>query len=174
MTSDPDRRSKALNRQVAWVVAHPASARAMSDARRISTLAMATTFALGLVVHIAGYGIGTRAIPMPDWLPADLASTLVSNLGIVLWTSVILVVFLEILPARTRRRAARSMSLAATALRDEGRAVPRELEDIGDPDDDEAHRTDRTLEAVLERLAAIERHLIDGGGGRPARPGQIE
>ena len=125
MTADPNRRSRSLDKQVAWVAAHPAAARAMSDASRISTLAMATTFALGLLVHLAGYGIGSRSIPMPDWLPADLASTLVSNLGIVLWTSVILVVFLEILPARTRRRAARSMSLAAATLRDQGQTDPQ-------------------------------------------------
>ena len=160
MTADPNRRSRSLDKQVAWVVAHPASARAMSDSSRISTLAMATTFALGLVVHLAGYGIGNRSIPMPDWLPADLASTLVSNLGIVLWTSVILVVFLEILPARTRRRAARSMSLAAETLRDQGRPIPSELMAFVEPGADEtASRRDPTLQAVLERLASIERHL---------------
>ena len=160
MTADPNRRSRSLDKQVAWVVAHPASARAMSDSSRISTLAMATTFALGIVVHLAGYGIGSRSIPIPDWVPADLASTLVSNLGIVLWTSVILVVFLEILPARTRRRAARSMSLAAETLRDQGRPIPSELADLVEPGANQtASPHDPTLEAVLERLASIERHL---------------
>jgi hypothetical protein len=160
MTADRIRRSRSLDKQVAWVVAHPASARAMSDSRRISTLAMATTFVVGLMVHLAGYGIGTRSIPMPDWLPADLASTLVSNLGIVLWTSVILVVFLEILPARTRRRAARSMSLAATTLRDQGKPIPSELMAFVEPVADEAASPrDPTLQAVLERLESIERYL---------------
>jgi hypothetical protein len=99
---------------------------------------------------------------LPEWVPIDLVSTLVANLGIVLWTSVVLVVFLEILPARTRRRATRAMALAAAALRDRGEEVPSELLDAeavaaagaGSPND-------RTLEAVLDRLTSIEHRLAN-------------
>ena len=63
MTADPNRRSRSLDKQVAWVAAHPAAARAMSDASRISTLAMATTFALG--VFVTWPATGSAAAPSP-------------------------------------------------------------------------------------------------------------
>jgi hypothetical protein len=150
------------DRELAWIVAHPDRARAWSESGRISELAMATTLALGLLVHLVGYIVGTGALRLPEWVPIDLVSTLVANLGIVLWTSVVLVVFLEILPARTRRRATRAMALAAAALRDRGEEVPSELLDAeavaaagaGSPND-------RTLEAVLDRLTSIEHRLAN-------------
>jgi hypothetical protein len=162
MATDRDNRSRSLERQLAWVVAHPGSARAWSESGRISALAMATTLALGLVVHLVGYGIGNGAISLPDWAPADLVSTLVSNLGIVLWTSVILVIFLEVLPARTRRRATRSMALAAQTLREQGRPVPSDLAAADEADVVNAPSgRDPTLELMLERLTSIERLLGD-------------
>ena len=88
---------------------------------------MGATLALGLFVHVLGYQIGIGTAPMPDWIPRELAATLVANLGIVLWTSVILVVFLDTLPARARRRAAGSMALAARKLEERGLPVPDEL-----------------------------------------------
>lgn len=155
-----DRRTRALEREVSWVVAHPGRARSWSESGRISAMAMVATLALGLVVHVVGYAVGNHVISLPTWIPADLASTLISNLGIVLWTSVVLVVFLEVLPARARRRATRSMELAATKLRDQGLPVPAELEDLDDPRPPTAHAlSDPTLTAILERLTAIERSL---------------
>lgn len=122
---------------------------------------MVVTLALGLVVHMAGYAIGTEAIDLP-WLPADLVATLVSNLGIVLWTSVVLVVFLDTLPARARRRATQSMALAAKHLEARGLSVPDELagaradlERVGPTEADPA------FAAILERLDAIERRLAE-------------
>jgi hypothetical protein len=163
MTADKDSRSRSLKRQLAWIAAHPGSARAWSASSRISALAMATTLGIGLIVHLVGYGVGTGYVPMPDWVPIDLASTLVSNLGIVLWTSVVLVVFLEVLPARTRSRATRSMALAAQALRDQGLPVPTELADLEEGSTHAAGSdADRTLEAVLERLTSIEQGLAAG------------
>lgn len=149
-------------REIAWIAAHPDRARAWSESSRISTLAMATTLALGLAVHLVGYMVGTGAIGLPDWAPPDLVATLVSNLGIVLWTSVVLVVFLEILPNRTHRKARRAMARAADVLRDRGEAVPAELLEADEPSatDGEAHR-DRTLEAVLDRLTSIEHRLAN-------------
>jgi hypothetical protein len=161
-TSTREQGSNPRERELAWVVANPGRARAWSESGRISAFAMATTLGLGLVVHVVGYGIGDRTFSLPDWVPTDLASTLVSNLGIVLWTYVVLVVFLEILPARTRRRAARSMALAAQELRERGEPVPAELADAEAMTSD-GGRTDRdrTLDAVLDRLTSIEHRLAN-------------
>jgi hypothetical protein len=155
-------RSGSTERELAWIAAHPDRARAWSESSRISTLAMATTLALGLLVHLVGYLVGAGAIGLPAWAPSDLVATLVSNLGIVLWTSVVLVVFLEVLPNRTHRRARRAMALAAATLRDRGEAVPAELLEADEPSatDDRADR-DRTLEAVLDRLTSIEHRLAN-------------
>jgi hypothetical protein len=157
-----DRRSKALERELAWVSSHPARARAWSESGRISAFAMAVTLALGLVVHVVGFAIGTGAMPLPGGIPTDLAATLVSNLGIVLWTSVVLVVFLDTLPARARRRATRSMVLAAKTLQARGLPVPEELADVAAPGvEPRTTDADPTLRAVLERLTAIERLLAE-------------
>jgi hypothetical protein len=157
-----DHRSRAVEKEVAWVIAHPERARSWAASTRISALAMVVTLALGLLVHIAGYAIGTGAMAGPTWLPADLVATLVSNLGIVLWTSVILVVFLDTLPARARRRATHSMTLAARRLEDRGLPVPDELAgvraDVARAGPTEA---DPTMAAILERLEAIERRLAE-------------
>ena len=123
---------------------------------------MVVTLALGLVVHVVGYAIGTKAVELPPWLPADLVATLVSNLGIVLWTSVVLVVFLDTLPARARRRATHSMALAARQLEDRGLPVPDELADVrADLDRARPTEADPTAAAILERLDAIERRLAE-------------
>jgi hypothetical protein len=157
-----DRRSRALDKEVAWVVAHPARARAWSDSGKITAVAMVATLALGLVIHLAGFTIGSGSVPMPIWLPRDLTATLVSNLGIVLWTSVVLVVFLDTLPSRVQRRAGESMALAARTLDDRGLPVPSELADLPmGPNPIGPRQTDRTLQAVLERLEAIERLLAE-------------
>ena len=154
-----DRRSRTLDKEVEWVLSHPARARAWSESGKISTVAMAGTLAFGLAVHLAGFAIGSGALPAPDWLPVELTAILVSNLGIVLWTSVVLVVFLDTLPTRARRRAARSMARAAQVLEERGLPVPGELIDpttVNPPSDPGSHPT---LLAILERLERIEELL---------------
>jgi hypothetical protein len=152
-----DRRSRALEKEIDWVVSHPAQARAWSQSERISAIAMVVTLALGLLVHVLGFAIGSSAISLPGGIPIELAATLVSNLGIVLWTSVVLVIFLDTLPARARRRARTSMALAAKRLETRGLPLPEALADVTAPGI-APRRTDpdQTLRAVLERLTAIE------------------
>jgi hypothetical protein len=154
-----DRRSRTVDKEVDWVLSHPARARAWSDSGKISAVAMAATLALGLAVHVAGFAIGSGALPAPDWLPVELTATLVSNLGIVLWTSVVLVVFLDTLPARARRRAARSLALAAQALEERGLPVPGELAEPTTINPTSGPDSDGTLQRVLERLERIEELL---------------
>ena len=166
-----DRRSRALEKEVAWVVAHPARARAWSESGKITAVAMIATLALGLVVHVVGFAIGSGSVPLPAWLPVDLAAALVSNLGIVLWTSVVLVFFLDILPARVRRRATTSMALAAKAIEDRGLPLPEELADVAGGMQPRTTEAPPTLEAVLDRLTAIERRMAEneGSGARVTR-----
>ena len=152
-----DHRSRSLEKRVAWVVAHPARARAWGETGRISAMAMGITLALGLAVHVLGFAVGEGWVAIPDLLPIDLTSTLISNLGIVLWTSVVLVVFLDVLPDRARRNAERSMAIAAETLREKGQPVPWQLQDA----DDVGSRHEATLAAVLERLDRIERLIAE-------------
>jgi hypothetical protein len=156
-----DHKSRSLENELAWVVAHPGSARSWAESRRISALSMVTTFVLGLLVHVVGFALGTGGIEVPAGVPADLLATLVSNLGIVLWTSVILVVFLEVLPARARRRATHSMALAASRLREAGLPVPAELADAERGAAGERPDRDPALNSIVERLASIERLLAE-------------
>lgn len=156
------RRSRALGKEVDWVVRHPARARAWSESGKITAVAMAATLALGLVVHVVGFAIGSGSLSPLAWLPRDLAATLVSNLGIVLWTSVVLVIFLDTLPSRAQRRATRSMTLAARELEERGLPVPGELADLATTTErPPAAEREPDLQMVLDRLAAIEKLLAE-------------
>ena len=146
--------------ELAWVAEHPDSARGWADADRILAWSMTVTLVVGLALNLVGYGIGSGAISTPGWLPGDLTSQLVSDLGVILWTSVILVLFIEIIPERSRRRAARYLAGARDALREQGRPIPTELlqVDLAEPG---GSVQAATLEAVLEQVRAIERTLED-------------
>jgi hypothetical protein len=82
---------------------------------------LAFALLLGLVAHIAGWATSSGAGEADDLIA--LVGDLLANLGIALWTSAIIVVFLEVLPAAARRRAHAYASYAAVALAARGVAV---------------------------------------------------
>jgi hypothetical protein len=88
--------------------------------------ALVLVFVLGLAVHVAGYLLISAGTGEPVSLLADLLSTL----GTTLWTGVVLVVFLEVLPEARRRGFSHRLEAYEAALRDQGRLTP----DAGPPD----------------------------------------
>ena len=76
--------------------------------------ALITAFVLGLIAHVGGYVLMATTTGEPLGLIADLLSTL----GTTVWTGVVLVVFVDILPRARRREAARRLATYEAALED--------------------------------------------------------
>jgi hypothetical protein len=115
------------DRELAWIAAHPEAANAWLGRDRLLVVSMCATFVVGFLGHLAGYGLETGRITLPDWLPEDLVGSMLTDLGLVLWTSVFFVLFLEYLPDIAARRAARYGRLAVEDLRERGIAVSQAL-----------------------------------------------
>ena len=99
----------------------------------------------------------SEALRLPSGWPTELIGDLLANLGVVLWTSVILVLFIEVVPNWQQRRAQTWARGALSALRERGGEAAQAVaaEDVVDP-------TDARLDAILARLESIEEALGRG------------
>lgn len=154
MKGDPEYRFS--DGELQWVSRNLDSTLAWARGERVMQLTLVITFALGLVVHLAGYALGAGGIRLPAGWPVELVADLLGNLGIVLWTSVVLVVFLQVIPRRGQRNAERYARAAIEALRARGEDVPAV---IGDADPVQSK-----LDAILARLTAVESAMQRGEG----------
>ena len=75
-------------------------------------------FVIGLAAHVGGYLLRSSATTEPLGLVADLLYAL----GWALWTGVVVVVFVQILPEAKRRQIKRGLDAYEAALRDQARA----------------------------------------------------
>jgi hypothetical protein len=134
-----------------WVAANLDDARGWARGDRIITWTLVVTFLIGLVVYLVGFALGSGSLELPNGWPSDLIADLLANLGVVLWTSVILVLFLEILPNWQQRRAQAWARGALIALRERGdeAALALPAEDMADP-------VAAKLDAILARLGDLE------------------
>jgi hypothetical protein len=143
-----------------WVAQNLDDTQAWARGSAVIWWTLVGTFLLGLAVHVLGFAFATGALDLPAGWPTDLVADLLANLGIALWTSVVLVLFLEIMPDWQRRRAETWARAALAALRDRG-DVPASAAEVEPNDPVEAK-----LDLVLERLTALEARV--GGGQKPA------
>ncbi|HSS36671.1 MAG TPA: hypothetical protein VLR93_10375 [Patescibacteria group bacterium] len=163
---DPEYRPS--DAELSWVAEHQEEAAGWVREDRFLGSALVVTFVVGLAINLLGYGMAKGVIPVL-LLPTDLAAELIGNLGIIMWTSVVVVIFIEVIPERERRRAVRYMAGVRSALRDQGRALP-------DPPDGAVEATagegtasaELQLDRILSRLTAIERTLDERLPGRAA------
>jgi len=107
-------------------------------------LTMALTFVIGLVLYLLSDSIATGAIILPTSWRADLIADVLYNLGSVLWTSVVLVLFLEVIVEYQRRRWQRYLRLVEQALK--GEQSNRSSTD---------EQTDAAASSILGKLDAI-------------------
>jgi hypothetical protein len=134
-----------------WVAANLDDARGWARGDQIITWTLVVTFLIGLAVYLVGFALGRGALGLPDGWPSELVADLLTSLGVVLWTSVILVLFLEILPNWQQRRAQAWARGALAALRERGDEAAQALpaEDLADP-------VEAKLDAILARLGDLE------------------
>lgn len=104
--------------ELAWAAANLPLVRRWVSGQRFLREALIYAFVLGLAAHAGGYMLEAAATGEPVRLLADLLRTL----GTTVWTGVILVVFVQILPETRQRWAARRLAAYEAALREQRRS----------------------------------------------------
>lgn len=121
-------------------------------------LTLAGTLALGVIVYLLGVLIAEGIIGLPEGWGANLLADFLYNLGIALWTSVIIVFFLEVIVEYQQRRWQQYLIAVEQALEQLGEKLPAGEEEAADP-------LAARLEAIQAELAEIKARLAPPGGG---------
>jgi hypothetical protein len=87
---------------LAWMDANVADLRRSVSDDRFLRSSLAVGFVLGVAAHIAGYFLKSSVKAEPLGLVADLLYAL----GFALWTGVVVVIFVQVLPETKRRQIA--------------------------------------------------------------------
>lgn len=115
---------------------------------------MIFTFILGLIIYFVADGISTGLIATPAGLRVNLITDFLHNLGVVLWSSVVLVFFLEVVVEFQKKRWQRYVELIEQVLNEPGHvATPN-------TDDSEADITAQ-LAAIQNRLSNLDQLQAD-------------
>ena len=121
--ADPDQLNE---NEMAWLAAHMPEMRESIRPERILITYLAIALGVGLAAHIGGYLLGQSTTGEP----LGLLSELLGSLGMALWTGVVLVVFVQVLPESKRRSSIRWLSTFEARLRERrpptGGAAPRD------------------------------------------------
>ena len=143
-----------------WVAANLEEAQGWAGGTRTVRWTLVITVVTGLVIHALGFALGTGALMLPAGWPADLLASLLSSLGVALWTSVIIVLFLDVIPSWQRRQAQAwtQGALAVLRERDDEMAATIDAASVSHADPVAAK-----LDTILERLSTLEATLRDHG-----------
>ncbi len=99
-------------RALAWMDEHRTDLSRSLAGRRIQNVSLIMSFVVGLAAHIGGYTLLSSA---PRW-PLGLLADLLHALGWSLWTGVVVVLFVEVIPEAKRQQIEQAMA-AYEALR---------------------------------------------------------
>ncbi len=99
-------------RSLAWMEKHLTELKQADSGQRILYVSLAISFVVGLAAHMGGYVLLLSAPRGPLGLLADLLHAL----GWSLWTGVVVVVFVQVIPEAKRRQIRRAVE-AYEALR---------------------------------------------------------
>jgi hypothetical protein len=105
-------------RALAWMEDHLPEFRQQASGQRPLYWILGIGFVVGLAVHVGGFLLKTSAATEPLLLVADLLYAL----GWALWTSVIVVFFVQIWPEAKRRQLKRWLDAYDAALREKAQA----------------------------------------------------
>ena len=109
--------------ELAWLAGHVSELRQSVSEHRIRDQVLWIGLTIGLVVHVVGYLLKSNATGEPFAVLADLLYTL----GWGLWTGVVVVAMVELIPAAKEKQISRALDAYESALRsrprttDEGR-----------------------------------------------------
>jgi hypothetical protein len=105
-------------RALAWIEAHLPEFREQAAGQRPLYWILGIGFVVGLAAHVGGYVLRSSVTTEPLLLVADLLYAL----GWALWTSVIVVFFVQIWPEAKRRQLKRWLDAYEAARREQTRA----------------------------------------------------
>jgi hypothetical protein len=105
-------------RSLAWMEEHLPELRRSAYGQRLLYQSLGIGFVVGLVAHIGGYLLRSSVTTEPFVLLADLLYAL----GFALWTGVVVVVFVQIVPEVKRRQIKRWLDAYEATLREKARA----------------------------------------------------
>jgi hypothetical protein len=105
-------------RVLAWMAEHLPELRRSVAGQRILYWYLAVAFVVGLATHVGAYALRSWATTEPLGLVADLLYAL----GYALWTGVVVVLIVEVVPEAKRRQVVRALDATEAALRDEARS----------------------------------------------------
>jgi hypothetical protein len=155
-----------------WVGENLTEERRSVYGQRILYWTLGIGFVVGLAAHVGGYALRLRGTTEPLGLLADLLYTL----GWALWTGVVVVVFLQIIPEVKRRQIKQALDAYEAALRDvrdrgAATAVPPSPHQ---PEHDERRgdRQDSPAWRMIASLLAAARELPLGHGSPLLPEGQ--
>ena len=103
---------------LAWMGKHLPELRRSAYGQRLVYQSLGIAFVVGLAAHVGGYLLRSSATTEPLGLLADL----LYGLGYALWTGVVVVLFVQVVPEVKRRQIKRWLEAYEAALRDQARA----------------------------------------------------
>jgi hypothetical protein len=110
---EPERRES-----LAWMGEHLPELRRSAFGQRLLYQSLGVGFVVGLAAHVGGYLLKSSVTTEPLVLVADLLYAL----GYSLWTGVVVVVFVQIVPEAKRRQFKQALDAYEAAQRDQARA----------------------------------------------------
>ncbi len=113
---DPESRHRISDEELAWVSAHMTDLRRSVDEHRIREHMLWIGLVVGLVAHVTGFLLVASVTREPIAVLADLLYAL----GWALWTGVVIVALVEIIPAAKERQISRALDVYEAALRSRG------------------------------------------------------
>jgi len=105
-----------------WVGEHLPEVRRTAVGQRPVYWILGLGFGLGMAAYVGGYALRSSVTTEPLRFVGDLLYTL----GWALWTGVVVVVFLQVLPEAKRRQYKQALDAYEAALRDKARAEGEE------------------------------------------------
>lgn len=138
--------------ELEWARQHLGQMRRTVRGNRMLYWMLAITFALGLILYLLSFAMTGKVINLPPGWFAKILPDFLYNLGIILWTSVILVLFLEVAVDIQRKRWRRYIKLIEKVSAEQDMEIPAES-----PMPEEEVDVESRMEAVLARLEALEK-----------------
>jgi hypothetical protein len=115
---DPESGRTFNDTELVWIGAHLTDLRRSVAERRIRSWMLWSGLGIGLVAHVAGFLLKASVTGEPIGVLADLLYTL----GWALWSGVVVVALVEIIPAAKERQISRALDAYEAALRSPARA----------------------------------------------------
>ena len=111
----------------AWIAEHRAELRRAVSERRFRNQTLAIVLVAGLIAYVVGYVLKVSVVGEPWGLFDDLVYTL----GYVLWTGVVVVAVIEILPKAKERQVTRALDAYEAAMEADAARLDRSREEGG-------------------------------------------